>query len=529
VQRTIRAATLTLGADTKTGTFTKTLNLGTAGVHSIAVRSVDTRGNRSAVTTRTVTYQVVRTLTVNLNAGSGGSVTTGFAPTSSRNVGQSYTITATPKAGFVFSGWTANDFTGTGVTPLAAELPTLSFIMQQGLTLTANFIANPFTPLITGTYDGMVIPQLPTPIHVDTVGFLQNAKVLSNGTFTSTLRLDGLSLPVNGTFNTNGDARFIVGGVRSEELALARTGKPSLFVSLSLNIAGATGIHGLVKQRSRGNDIATSIIDAQRAIYSAASKAPDALAGTVSKPYTLLFPAKAQTPAVGSQYYPQSPGYATMTVNVNGTVAYTGKLTDHTAISGSVALVVGNQWPVFVSLYGGKGVIVGNAALTDANASTYDVTGTDLLWVRPIQAASQWYPDGWADGLVVDLVGARYTVPPATPATSVFPGLQALSPNLTLSFGGGLLSSTQSFDQTISSANVVTNVPVTFTTPTMTITKTTGFVTGNFPHTDGTKPTYQGVIMQKGGIKGARGYFMSTSPKVLNYLGESGTMSAVAK
>lgn len=115
-----------------------------------------------------------------------------------------------------------------------------------------------------------------------------------------------------------------------------------------------------------------------------------------------------------------------------------------------------------------------------------------------------------------------------SPATSIFPGLQAISPNITLGFAGGLLSSSLSFDQTISSTNIVTNVPVA-ATPTMTITKTTGFVTGSFLHFDGTKPVYQGVIMQKGALKGAAGYFMSTSPKVVNGLGESGSMSAVAK
>lgn len=519
-------ATLALATSGKTGTFTASVNLGSGGPHTIAVRSVDTRGNRSAVTTRTVIHRLVRPLTVSLLDSTRGTVTTGFVPSSNRNVGERYTITATAKPGFVFSGWTANSFSGTGVTAAASELPTLSFLMQPGLSLTANFIANPFTPVVIGTFNGLVTPQSGTAARVDTVGLFQNVRVTSTGTFTSTLKIDGASLPVNGIFHpTSGDTRF--GTTRSPELVIVRAGKPSLVIELRLGFGSGNTITGTVKQRFRGVNVAVSDVEALRAAYSATVKVSNALAGTLTKPYTLLFPAKAQTPSLGAQFYPQSPGYATMTVNVNGTVTYVGKLADHSVLSSSGALVTGDQFPIFSALYVGKGVIAGYAGITDANTSTYDVTATDLLWVRPVIATSQWYPDGWPDGITVDAVGARYDLPPALPAKSVFPDLQALNPNTTLTFTDGLLSGPQTFDQTISTSNIVTNVPVAIS-PTMVITKATGFITGNFPHTDLTKPVYQGVIMQKGALKGASGYFMSRATP-LDYLGESGTMRAVAK
>ena len=519
-------ATLALASSGKTGTFTASVNLGSGGPHTIAVRSVDTRGNRSAVATRTVIHRLVRPLTVSINDSARGTVTAGFVPSSNRNVGERYSITATVKPGFVFSGWTANSFVGTGVTAAATELPTLTFLMQPGLSLTANFIANPFTPVVIGTFNGLVTPQSGTPARVDTVGLLQNMRVTSTGSFTSTLKIDGASLPVNGLFHpTSGDTRF--GTTRSPELVIVRAGKPSLVIELRLGFGSGNTITGTVKQRFRGVNIAVSDVAALRAAYSATVKVSSALAGTLTKPYTLLFPAKAQTPSLSAQYYPQSPGYATMTVNVNGTVTYVGKLADHSVLSSSGALVTGDQFPIFSALYVGKGVIAGYAGITDANASTYDVTATDLLWVRPVIATSQWYPDGWPDGITVDAVGARYDVPPALPAKSVFPDLQALNPNTTLTFTDGLLTGPQTFDQTISTTNIVTNVPVAIS-PTMVITKATGFITGNFPHTDLTKPVYQGVIMQKGTLKGASGYFMSRATP-LDYLGESGTMRAVAK
>lgn len=523
------AATLTLSADTKTGTFAKSVNLGSGGTHSIAVRSIDTRGNQSIVVSRSVVHRIVRPLTVSINDSTRGTITTGFVPTSNRNVGERYTVTATPRPGYVFSSWTANSFTGTGVTSLAAELPSLSFLMQDGLNLTANFIANPFISSVIGTFNGLVTPQAGTATGVDTVGMLQNVRVTSTGTFTSTLRIDGLSLPVNGAFTTTGAARFGSGATRSTELTLTRAGKPSLIVALSLDMNGVNGITGTLRQRLRGADIAVSSINARRAAYSSTAPIVSTLGAAVPKPYTLLFPSLTQSPAIGAEFYPQSPGYATMTVSAAGVVNFVGKLADHTIINGSADVITGNAFPLFASLYSGKGVLAGSAQLTDANSSSYDVTAAvPLLWVRPIQTTSQWYPDGWSEGIALDVVGARYAVPIGTPAASVFPGLQAINPNATLSFSGGLLTSPVTFGQSISALNVVINVPLSPTGPTMTITKATGLVTGSLPHTDGTRPFYQGVIMQKGALKGAWGYFMSRATP-LTYLGESGTMSAVAQ
>ncbi len=521
-------ATLTLASSGKTGTFTLPLTL-VPGPNSIAVQSVDTRGNTSIVTSRGVSYVVTGTLAVAIAGPSGsGTVSAGFVPTSQRNLGASYTIAATPKAGYVFNGWTANSFTGTGVTATAAQVATLKFTMQPGLSLTANFIKNPFVAGVTGTFNGLVVPQLGTPTQVDTMGMLQNAVVTSTGAFTSTLKIAGLSVPVNGVFDNTGAARFGTG--RSLALALARANLPSLLVSLNLNMAGG-GLTGTVTQSlDFGSSTYTSSITAQPALYSATSKVFADLAGTTSKPYTLLLPAAPQVPALDLQDYPQGTGYATMTLGVTGTVAYSGRLADNTPISGSAALVAANQWPLFVSLYSGHGCLWGTVAVTDADASTYDVTSNGLLWVRPEQDTSQWYPGGWPEGVLVGLVGARYVIPPRIPASSVFPGLQQNPPSAdaTLSFTGGLLTSAPVFGMNINPLNAAYQVPV-LGTATLVITSTTGAVTGTFLHTDGTRPTYYGAILQKGPREGAQGYFMSTSPRVLDGFGQSGSMSAVAK
>ena len=472
------------------------------GLNTVQVRGIDFKGNVSVVVSRSFTQ--LRTLTVAI-AGN-GSVSPGFAPNSFRQVGKLVSISATPAAGSVFDGWT-----GVSVSPSAAELPSLSFVMQPNLTLTAHFIANPFISTVTGTFNGLASPTLSTTPANDTVGMLQNAVVSSNGSFTSTLKIDGLAVPLNGKFDNVGVARF--GIARNKTTSIVRTGKNNLDVALQLDMSGVSGtITGTVKQSYRGNVIATSNITADRA----GTLAPASLTG---KPLTLIFPSQfPQATGIAKQYFPQGTGCATMSVSVKGVVSLAGKLGDNTIVSASAPLSKTSQWPVFASLYTAKGSISGMANLADAAANVEDVTGT-LIWFRPEQNV-QWYPYGWNDGINVGIHGARYAVPAIG---SVFPGLQAITPDATLAFSGGLLAAPVSLDITISPTNVVTIAGAT-----LVITKASGLFTGSFTHSDGTKPMYQGVILQKGANQGGWGYFMSRATP-LDYLGEGGGVKLSAK
>lgn len=154
---TIPSIVAALGS--KTATWTLSINP-IPGINELTLRSIDMRGNVSKPLLSKFTYQVTSTLTVNVNDDSGGSVTKGFAPSSAQFLSTSYKITATSKKGFIFSGWTANNFANTGVTPAAQELPALTFIMQPGLVLTANFILNPFTvDVAAGVFHSLVAPH----------------------------------------------------------------------------------------------------------------------------------------------------------------------------------------------------------------------------------------------------------------------------------------------------------------------------------------------------------------------------------
>lgn len=127
------------------------------------------------------------------------------------------------------------------------------------------------------------------------------------------------------------------------------------------------------------------------------------------------------------------------------------------------------------------------------------------MWFRPFQSGSQWYPYGWEEGILVDMLASKYTPPPA----SVFPGLPVFrsgAANTNLVFTNGLLTSPVFKSVNFTSANVLTKVPANDASFTFTPTFTTGLISGTFTHSDNTKPTWQGVLMQKGANKGGHGY-----------------------
>ena len=520
-------ATTTIAATGATATFIAPVSP-VAGLNTITAKSIDTRNNESLIVTRTFYYHVPRPLTVVIDG-------TGTVPlpiaAATYNVNFPYTITAKPGVGQVFDGWTVNDTTGTNITAAMMELPTLTFTHREGLTLTAHFKSNPFTSAIIGTFTGLVLPSTIAPAPSGTlasngtVGWI-SANVLSTGAFTGTLKIDGLTLPMSGIFDNEGDARF--GTARSKTLSLARTTKPALEVSLKLDMTGTISkLTGTVTQRYRTTITAVSDIDADRAAYLLTKNAPPSLAGTTSKPYTLVFKHLTSQPGLLAIDYPQGDGFATGTIKTNGTVSISGKLADHTAITAAAHLSKMNRWPLFAQLYALKGSFNAWINVDDAPADT-DMTGSSVHWFRPYQA-TQWYPWGWDEGIDVDIIGAHYSPPPA----GVFPvplPVDALNGNATLTFSDGGLSPSVVKAVNISPTNVANRAPTSDTSYTFTLTPTSGLISGTyFTHTNLTKPAWQGVLFQKGANKAGYGYFMTASPKVVDGTGQSGAVKLLAR
>lgn len=497
------------------------------GLNQLTIISTDTRGNASAPLVRNFTYLVPRPLVVNVSGpANSGILTAPFPGTdATRKVGLKSTLKATPRTGYMFTGWTNTSATpGTGLTAAALELPTITFTHQEGLELTAGFRVIPY-----GSFNGLALASLTDPPPTGTVpsnettGFI-NVVVAATGSFTGKLKIDGFTLSFAGAFDGTGAARF--GTSRATSVALVRKGKTPLTLALTmdLDVLGTHQITGTVSSAS-----AVSEITADRAAFSSTSPVPAVYAGIKSKPWTVAFPHRsAQVPALATNLWPQGDGYALGSISAAGTVTLSGRLADHTAISVSVPLSKDLTWPLFAQLYSLKGCVAGLVKLDDTQADTdMASTAAGVLWFRPAQTV-QWYPAGWPQGIQTDLIGAVFTPKPA----EVFPGLLATEPlngNTELAFTSGLLTSAVSGGFNLTPTNGLTRASATPATFTFIPDFTKGFLRGNFPHTDGSKPAWQGVLLQKGANKRGHGYFLSTAPKPLDFLGESGLMRWIAR
>jgi len=393
--------------------------------------------------------------------------------------------------------------------------------MQPGLILTANFIYNPFYQ-VTGDYSGLIMPN-PAGGSIAsnaTVGFC-HATLTTTGALTGNVRIDGLTLPFTARCDNTGVARF--GLERAKSLTLLRPNKPGLVLTLKIDLTGGTKqLTGTLTEGFRRVTVAENIITANRHAFNSSNKVPAAYV----KKYTARLKARVyQGEGFSKSDYPQGDGYLTFNVNSNGMVLIVGKLADGTDITAFGALSESLHWPIFVSLYGGKGCIAADAALDDTKADT-DATAMNMLWFRPFQNV-QWYPYGWDEGIFIDMLACK------------FEGIyfkvwltNRVTGNSTLSFSEGLLASPVTKPvEVINLSNKATKVQdadLSFSLPPFL--PNNGVIKGIFTHTDGTQTKWEGVVIRKSGNflgganDGGHGFFLTRYPATINYLGESGAM-----
>lgn len=524
---------------TKVATWSAPLPL-VAGPNVLEVVATDGDGNESLVAKRSINYVVASPLEITPDGQ--GTLSTGFTGTTSRELGVTYTVTATPKTGFVFDHWVVGGgvtLPSMGVSDADLEKPTLKFIFVKDLVLSANFIANPFIA-VAGSYNGLVKASETLPAPSGTVPSVSSEGVITvtllpAGTFTGKLTLDGLVLPVAGAFDTAGAARF--GANRAKSLIVPRTGKSSLVVALNLDLdplsVGTGKLSGTVTQNLRSAITAVSAINADRAHFNGTTVVvpDDYLTVTGTARSDGLFTAFISPQASASQPeglttadYPQGEGIAMLKVSKAGLVTLAGTLADGTALTASVPLSKALTCPLFTPLYSNGGFIGGQLVL-DHESSAADLSASDMLWSRPF-LENQHYPYGWSEGLKVDLLGARYR---AITGQSILPGLPASDAdgNADLSFTDGLLTGPVTKQVSISTTDVVTKIPATDASFTLTINRLTGMLTGTFTDTSGTKPSFQGVIYQKGDPAQPKGhgFFLTPMPAIKDYTGRSGRVS----
>jgi hypothetical protein len=295
--------------------------------------------------------------------------------------GKQYTLTAAPAKGSVFSGWVSN-----GV--VVSTNTKYSFLLGSNVVLQANFMPNPFIPAV-GSYRGLF--YVANDASVESSGSF-TATVTSTGAYTARIGWGAANLPFAGAFSFVGAA----------PIKSIRHGSSTITVQLQLDLSG-----GPMTGTISDGTWSASVV-ANPAIYSRTNPAPQA------GRYTMVIPGIANAPT-----QPGGNGFGAVMVNSLGDVSLSGTLGDGTAFTSSSVVATEGQWPFYVSLYGGKGSILGWLSF----ATNGDVNG-QIDWFKVPEETAKLYPGGFTNG--TEVVGSPYKDTNGLPVLGFADGLLSL-------------------------------------------------------------------------------------------------------
>jgi hypothetical protein len=235
-------------------------------------------------------------------------------------------------------------------------------------------------------------------IYIPGIPVVRYPKVIFQGLFYDT---NGMALPSSGFFTastaTNGSftARLLLAGKRySFSGHFAADGSATNAVprghlrplSVLLQFDEDTGdLSGSVS-----GDSWTAQLTANRNVFSKAAPPPQA--GTR---YTLAMTDSEGVPVIRSDASkPSDTGWGTVSVDGSGAVSFSGKLSDGTVVSQKTFVSEAEQWPLYASLYSGKGLVLGWLTFT-SNVSD-DLAGS-VSWIKLPQPRAQFYPGGFTN------------------------------------------------------------------------------------------------------------------------------------
>jgi hypothetical protein len=410
------------------------------GANTVKAYAEDAAGNKSL--TNSVSFIYVLSAPVTVQIAGHGTLKPDYN-NGLLEISNSYTMTATAASGYVFSNWTAS---GGGV---ITNGPNLKFVMESNLNFTANFVPNPFTQA-AGTYQGLFYnTNQTTPASSG----LLTAQVTDSGSFTAKFQQGSASPSVSGQFS-------LTGGWSTN--ALKTWGNTA--ISLQLDLTGGNVLEG-----GLANPGWVAELEANRVVFSAANPSPQA-----GKKYTLVLP------GASSSTQPGGNGFGTVTVTAAGSVTFSGALGDGTAVTPTGYESQDGQWPVYVSLDSGDGMLLGWLAF--ANRPDTDIIGL-LNWFKPAQASSALYKAGFTNE--IDVVGSAYVFTSGERVLNLTNGYVLIE-------NGGL---TQSISDlfTLAPNNVVTGS----NKLQLTITTSTGLFKGSATNAEGKTVSISGALLQK--------------------------------
>ncbi len=318
-----------------------------------------------------------------------------------------------------------------------------------------------------GTYNGLF--AVTDDVQNDRSGFF-SLILATNGGYTATLKSTGKNYPTSGKLSSEGKATNTV----------PRTGTNAVTVFWMLDPTDSDRITGVVS-----NATWTAPLLGDRAVFNATNPAPQA------GRYTLIIPG-----IPGATTSPEGDGYGTVVVNSSGVVTFSGTLADGTAAPQTTSISKNGDWPLYSSLYSGRGSLLGWMSF-DTTHTNSDVAGM-LNWIRP-RMATLLYPAGFNVGS--DSIGSRYVAPVGTNKV-----LRITNGVVTVT--GGNLPHAFANPVTMGPSSHITNNST--NTVTMSFTLSSGLFTGTFKEKGTLKTsTFKGAVLQK--ANDASGYFLGTN------------------
>jgi PKD repeat protein len=325
-----------------------------------------------------------------------------------------------------------------------------------------------------GPYNGLAF--LSNNLADEVAGFAR-VTVTKAGIFQAQIMLDGARYIGHGQFNSSGDWTGPLGG-------LGATLHLDVFNNTD-QITGTLTLGGF-----------TGSLLANRAAFGAGNPAP--WTGT----YTTLLTGSTD-PSV-----PSGLGWANLQISSSGMVILRGELGDGSKFNEVAFISKFGTWPLFSTPAGPHSVVAGWVTMTntpvvvDSESMPSDLNA-DLLWSRPANPRSQFFPAGFNTQLT--LLGSKYTIP--APGTSILPVLDTTC-NTWVIFGGGNLSGIVTNTVTLTISDRV--IDCGGGTLSLAVTPSRGSFSGAFAPPGMTKKLrLSGLFLQNSSIGG--GYFVGTN------------------
>jgi len=441
VPAVVQLTNIVFGGSGSNRTVTVTPTPGVAGISDITIIVGDGAATASTTFRMTVTTPVDEPTQLSVSKSGSGTV---YPDLSSANLvaGQTYSVTALPAAGYLFAGWSGG---------LQSSSATITFTMANGLALQANFVPSPFTATAS-TYNGLFNEA--DEVRVNSAGSF-NIYTDVNGYYSAWVQIGYARHTFSGKLDLN---------LRATNVVTRWNGSP-LTVELQVGQGATAGqISGRVTDGTWSAPLAGG-----------RSSASSPFAGE----YTVVIPGTANDPSL-----PAGDGYATLHVATDGLGTMSGTLADGTPFSQTAYVTTDGDWPLYVSMYVGKGLIMSWLSFT--NLSTSDVSG-NLVWIKQAGASAASYPAGFTVG--TKAIGSVY-------AQSSEMGKALNLSGAVVTFSGGDLPASFNSVVSVNAGSQVVNLSS--TDMNFRISKPTGTFSGDVREpVSGAMRNFSGVLIQK--------------------------------